>query len=171
LANTRGHGRDHGIKASNWWGSTAPTTGPVGTSGTWVGNVVGFVVPGRVCGFRWYKNDVQAYSKLFVWGATDILTMELATCFDSGGDNAGNGWNQTWFRPWFPVDTVTTYRFGTLFQAGHYWRTNTALVSFPVAHGNIKFYAGWQSTALDPIVANPTGNTNANGVDILFYPD
>ena len=167
----KGHGRDHGIKAVDWWGSSAPTTGPVGTATTWAGVILQFTVPGRVAGFRYYKNEFQNSSKWFVFGLQAGLQVERIDLYDAQGGNPADGWVQVWRRPWRRIVTGSNYRLGVLFQGGHYWRSNSALAVFPVTHNGIAFYSGWQSTAIDPINANPSGNTNANGVDVLFYPD
>lgn len=163
--------RDHGIEAVTWWGTTVPTTGPVGTTVTWAGVNVKFAVNGRLAGFRWYKNAAQTDPRLAVIGDRAGPYMLRACLYSTEGVNIADGWNQIWMRPWFRIDTSITYGVAVLFQAGGYWRTNTALAVFPVTHNNIQFYSGWQTTAADPIRANPTGNTNANAVDVLFVPD
>lgn len=161
----------HGLQAVNWWGTTAPTTGPVGTSGTWAGVILQFDVPGRVCGFRYYKNEFQNTTKQVVFGGQLLAAVERNACYNAKGSNPPDGWVQIWLRPWYRIQTGVAYRLGIWFQGGHYWRSNAALASFPVTHNGIAYYSGWQSTAVDPINANPSGNTNANGVDVLFQPD
>jgi len=41
----------------------------------------------------------------------------------------------------------------------------------PVTHNGIQLRQGWQTTSLVPEEATLTTNTNANGIDILFYAD
>jgi hypothetical protein len=54
-------------------------------------------------------------------------------------------------------------------QYSAFGRQTGALAS-PITRGHITFLESFQSTAIDPVSSLSTFNTNANGVDALFFP-
>lgn len=164
-------GRDHGIKAVNWWGTGTPLVGPTGTSTTWVGIAVQFSVAGRIAGLRRYDNTV-ADGNLPAWIFDfDANTNKVTTCFKPRASTVGNAWHQAWFRPWLRIVVGHRYYIGFLYFQGNFFRNNGTLSTAPVTRNNIQYWASWQSTAIYPFATTPTTNTNANAVDVLFYPD
>jgi hypothetical protein len=79
-------------------------------------------------------------------------------------------WNQCFFNPWFRVEIDREYYLAVLYPLGNFFRQNSVLTS-SVRHNNIDFVHGFQSTSLGIADATITENTNANAVDIIFYPD
>lgn len=163
--------RDHGVLATSWWGATVPTTGPTGTAATWVGVTCRFGVAGRVAGFRFYVptgNDGAMRCSLWDFPLT---TQHRAAWARERSDTSGPGWQQVWFPKWLRVTLDPfEYRVAVLFPSGGFFRNNTVLGG-SVVHNNIRYVASFQSTSLVPELAAISTNTNANAVDVLFYPD
>lgn len=168
---SRGHGRDHGVKAASWWGVTIPTTGPVGTALTWVGIAVQFSVNGRLAGLRRYDNTTEDGNTWFVVWDLDANSIPVAGVFRPRAVLSGNAWHNTWFNPWRRITVGHRYYVGVVYPFGHYFRNNSAVTSPPVTHSNIELWGSWQSTSFYFMATTPTGNTNANAIDVLFYPD
>lgn len=165
--------RDHGIPAVSWWGNTVPTTGPTGTTTTWVGAVFRITVPGRIAGLRlWDATNAAPASSLAM-----LLDDSFQPSLYAGvrgiqmAANQAAKWHQIWFRPWYRpavgVDLFTV----AMYVGGGFFRNNNALSAGPVTRNGIQFRNSFQSTALDLTNATPTLNLNANAVDVLFYPD
>jgi len=162
----------HGAPALNWWGLTTPTTGPTGTSTTWVGVALKFTAAGRVAGFRAYDStgsSLQTVTCLLIDDTLSAATIKAVGIMRYGPGLTAR-WHQTWFRPWTRITVGNTYRLAVLYVGGGLFRTNNSLNSGPVTHNNIQFVNSFQSTALDLAGASLTLNTNANAVDLLFYP-
>ncbi len=161
--------RPHGAQASNWWGSTAPTSGLVAT-GEWVGVRFRATAAGRIAGFRAYLHTADSGTHIGVLVDFTTTNPLRAVLFFTTPPTA-DGWRNVWFRPWFRVTVGHDYVVFVLFTGGNWRRTVGALAS-AVTHGVITFVAGLVTTQLDP--ANSSGwtsSTNANGVDILFQAD
>ena len=164
-------GRDHGIKAVTWWELAAPPTGPTGTATTWVGNAIQFSVPGRLAGLSRYDNSVYDGNLVgWIWDF-DANTNKLALVWRPRASTASNAWHQAWFRPWLRIVVGHRYYVAVLYQNGNFFRYNNRLATPPRTVNNIQFWNGFQSTALYPFATAPTTNTNANAIDVLFYPD
>ena len=89
----------------------------------------------------------------------------------SGTGLTGNQWVSLWFRPWVRLSQSTDYVLGVWVPSGHFFRQNTALSGGVVTHNGIDLTSGWQSTTNAWFLTNPTFNTNANAIDILYYLD
>jgi hypothetical protein len=131
-------------------------------------------VAGRIAGFRFYDGFVAGGNnsmlcQLWTWG-TPRQALRTAPFFWHAG-SVGAMWHQKWFRPWFRPTIGDDYLILVLFPGGAFYRTNTALASPPVTHNGISFMSSTQTTALDQNASTLAENTNANAVDILFYPD
>ncbi len=161
--------RPHGTQAVSWWDSTTPPTNVALAAASWVG--VGFQLgrTGRIAGMRqWVESGVSSVRWGLIWNSTTGKLLTVAA-FRSDVALPVNAWYQTWFRPWVRINTSDNYRIAVLMYTG-YHRTGAALV-VPVTHNGVQFISSFQTTALDPVAAAITTNTNANGVDILFQQD
>lgn len=161
-------GRDHGAKALSWWGSTAPPTGVNVTVGTYVGVTFEVTERKKLQGFRLYTNpqtDVNNHWAL-LWDMNTPLW--CARSWYPLNSNNGAFWFQTWVTSRIFLETTSTYRLAVLLHT-QYFRQNTALVT-PVTHNGITYIGSFQTTSIDPTLATISGNTNANGVDILVAP-
>lgn len=160
-------------QAVSWWGTNVPTTGPTGTSTTWVCVRFHVTVPGRLAGFRFYDGfiaggDNSVVGQLWTWTPNrQILRQGKYFWLGTGGANA---WRQMWFRPWFRPVVGTDYLVAVAYSGGGFFRNNSALAS-AVTRNGITFVSSAQSTALLLSLAVLSENTNANAVDVLFYPD
>lgn len=161
----------HGKVAVDWWQAANPATGPLGTGAQWVGVTFSLLVAGRIAGIRFYVatgNDAAQRCSLFDFPVT---TEHRCVWARERVSKAAAGWQQVWFRPWLRVTLDPyQYRAAVLFPAGGFFRNN-AVLGGPIVHNNIQFANSFQSTSLIPELAAITTNTNANGIDILFYPD
>jgi hypothetical protein len=164
--------RPHGPQSSSWWSTTVPPTGPNGTTATYVGALISFDVPGRLFGFRLYRETTAGppHWAIFSDNTTGLLIASKAFFHDTPG---ASGWQQAWLKPSFRIDTAAVYRLAILYPIGRFFRTNNALPAggTGTAHINIRFRWGFQSNVLDIVSAAPAVNQNANGVDVLFQPD
>jgi len=149
----------------SWWGASAPVTQVVLSATTWIGVVLQFTTTGWVYGARLYTPGGQPMSAEARFYNRDALARLASKQFATVTPVAA-GWLQCWFRPRIAVVTGINYVISVMTEHSYY-RTNTALV-VPVTHSSIEFFSSFQTTAIDPMLANPTGNTNANGVDVLF---
>jgi hypothetical protein len=165
----------HGAPQVGWWtGHANPTTGPTGTSTTWVGVKLRFTVPGRVFGLRMFDTTASSGSPGYTYG---VLTSEFPQPGDRGGAvyqalslSLALGFHNLWFGKPFRITVGDTYRLGVLYVGGGFYRTNSALAS-AVTRNGITFVSSFQLTTLDLANATTTDNTNANAVDVLFLPD
>lgn len=160
-------------QSNSWWGSTVPTTGPTGAATTWVGQVLKFTVPGRINGIRLY-DAVSATGDTFLAAIVDDTlspSKYVATKALYPTASQAARWHDLWFHPWVRVDTTHTYWVAVLYRGGGFFRTNSALAAGAVTHNDVQFINGFQSTTLSLADVALTTNTNANAVDVLFYPD
>lgn len=160
----------HGKTATSWWDTSAPATFVSSTTTTYVGIVFWITVPGRIAGFRAYIDSTEdGNTRGFLW------TPEPITQRTGGwGVRANVGttaWHQVWLPKWYRPPLNTDLRLAVLYPHGKYYRTVNALTPSPVTHNGIQFRQGFQTTSLVPEQATLTNVVNANGVDILFYPD
>lgn len=158
--------KDHGAPAVNWWGSTAPPTGPNGTAATWVGIQFVVTVDGWIEGFRFFVDNSEDGNYVGQLWDKDTFVI-LGAVGARVRATTGNAWQQVWIRPRIPVSTASVYRVAFRYDHGKFYRQNTLLTS-QVTRNNIGFQNGFQSTALDPDGASITLNSNANGIDVLF---
>lgn len=160
----------HGRISDSWWGSAVPATGPVGTASTYVGLRLSFTAPGRVMGFRAYRDANSSNSgQVLFWDTAGIMLG--AVMLKDVLITPSARWQNVWVRPSIRISTSADYHLGVMFQGAHYYRRNTYLSGGPVAVGHITVENGWQSTTADVTHATPSYNTNANAVDVLFQPD
>jgi hypothetical protein len=164
--------RSHGPLAASWFGAAAPTTGPTGTSTTWIGNVVQFTVPGRVAGFRTYMGTSGGDSVLYAMLDRNLSPPKYVAT-KGGWPIAGQpaSWQQVWFRPWVRINTSHTYWILAVYIGGFFYRNTNALSGGPVTRNGIKMVNGFQTTTLDLPNTSPTVNANVNSIDVLFYAD
>lgn len=159
----------HGALKLNWWGATAPPTLVALGARSYVGQQFAVSAAGRLCGFRYYGANAQPqdFWALF-WDQTNGKLLR-AVAFSEAGSNAA-GWQQVWFHPFYRLSASLTYRLAIEYPATGYYRQNTALAAGFVTHSGIQYQNGFQSTAINPVAAAITLNTNANGVDVLYLP-
>lgn len=163
--------RDHGRLADTWWLGAVPPTGPTGTATTWVGVTVEFTVNGRLAGLARYDNTVSDGNTVgWVFDFDANINMR-AVMFRPRASTAGNAWHQVWFRPWLRIILGHRYYIGCIYPGGNFFRFNTRLATPPRTVNNIAYWSSWQSTAVYPFGSAITTNTNANAIDVLFYPD
>lgn len=160
--------RDHGPLAESWW-SAVPTTGPVGTAATWIGISFDVTVPGRLAGFRAFIDATENGNSVARLWYPDGQE-NLVACIFHKRATTGNQWHQTWFRPWIRLTPGQECRFAVMFPHGRFYR-NTSGLPAPVTHNHLTFNNGFQTTSLVPDIAALTLTTNANAIDLLFYPD
>jgi hypothetical protein len=166
--------RIHGQQQVGWWdGHAAPTTGPTGTSTTWVGLVVRFPAAGRVFGLQFYGGtDAGAgnYTLGFICPQGIGYPDKLAIHGYTSPSDATARFQHLWLPRAFRVGTTEDYRMAVLYRGGGFFRTNNVLTT-PVTRNGVTLVNGFQSTALDVISASVTVNANANAIDVLFQPD
>lgn len=157
-----------GKQADNWWGLTAPTTGPTGTTAIWLGLEFGIEVEGWFQGFRHYvaSGDDGNYFGV-LWDKTTLEVLK-SFAFRPNPSQPANYWHNCWVKPQLlHSDTNRGYRLAILYPVGKRFQTTGALAS-NVTHHNITFVKGFTSTALSIVTATPTLSTFAPGIDILF---
>ena len=159
----------HGKTSVSWWGTTAPVTLATGTTAIWAGIHMEFAVPGRVFGFRLFRDGSYDGNGWAIFWNYDTFETHCATRFKVA-KTPPSTWHQTWIHPTVRVAVGTGYGLDIIFPNGKFYRTNSALGSH-VTHNNIIFFAGRTTTLLVPVSHAPTENTNAYGVDVLFSPD
>jgi hypothetical protein len=153
----------------DWWGNLAVTTGPVGTSATWVGIQFGMEVAGRINGVGFYVDMTEDGNYGFV--IEDVAARVAVACHAGRVRvTSGNAWQHSWFRPWFRYKLGTLYRLWVNYPHGKYFRRNAYLTG-PIVRNNITYENGFQSTLQWPIGSTPTLNSNANALDIFYQPD
>jgi hypothetical protein len=160
----------HGRWRDSWWTTNTPTTGPTGTSTTWIGVRLTFTVAGRVQGIRFYDAWGGQGSTLVVmmdWATTRMYRM--AGFYHQLALHSAQ-WNNVWIHPNFRPTVNTDYAILALFVGGGFYRNNAALTS-PVTRTGIRFVSSFQVNSLDLGSATFTENTNANAVDVLYLPD
>lgn len=162
-------GNRHGRFASSWWGSTTPPNGPFATANTWVGVEMQFTVDGIVAGFRAFRPGGMAGPYAIFWSNEGPELLVAYTFKDVA--ITPDTWQNLWFRPYLRIDTAKTYRLAVMYPGGQYSRQTGILTVPGVVHNQIRFTLGFQTTSLYPPTATISTNTNANGVDALFYPD
>lgn len=158
--------KDHGVPDVNWWGNTAPPTGPNGTAATWVGIQFTMTAEGWIEGIRWFVDSSEDGNYVAQLWDKDSFVI-LAAVAGRVRATSGNAWQQAWIRPRVHVTVGPVYRLAVRFDHGKFYRQNSLLTS-QVTRNNIGFQNGFQSTALDPDGATLTLNSNANGIDVLF---
>lgn len=160
-------GRDHGVRAEDWWGTTTPATFVSLSARTYVCGAFQFTTAGRVAGFRIYlpSGDTIHHWVIF-W---DVTAGVIARTLEFSDLHGSGLWVNTWTKKWYRITVGNVYRVAVLMGVG-YQRTNSALVT-PVTHGHITFVSSFQTTAIDPTNISPSVLTNANGITPLFYPD
>lgn len=166
--------RDHGRADLFWWSSN-PTTGPTGTTTTWVGVRFSISAPGRITAIAFYDG----------WGAPNVSNNDSIVLLQDWTSNprilhraasyrspivSSGKWNIVWLHPLFRITPNTDYMALALYPGGGLYRNNSAL-TVPVTRNNITYKSSFQSTALDVMSASMTENTNANAIDVLFRPD
>jgi|SRR5689334_4592507 len=167
--------RIHGTPQAGWWdGHTLPTTGPTGTTTTWVGNTLKFTKTGRVFGISYYDGTGGASSESYAIG---VLVADQPVYPEVGrsqmlvmAPNQSAKFMHIWFHKPLRIDTTTLWRVAVLYLGGGFYRTNNALTT-PVTRNNIQLINGFQTTSLDIASSILTTNANANAVDVLFQAD
>jgi hypothetical protein len=153
----------------SWWSDTTPTTLNPGTAVQWVGQKLQFTVPGRLFGYRMFKDtSLNGNTHGLLWDDT-TFQLYAAFAFRSAGTGA-TGWHQTWPSKVIRVDLTVTYDLVVLITNGKYWSTPGALAS-PVVRNGIRFLAGIDNTNLNIAQTSPASRVDAFGVDVLFRPD
>jgi hypothetical protein len=164
--------RDHGKPDLFWW-TANPTTGPTGSTTTWVGVDFDVTVNGKITGIAFYDSwsDPATTAASYAIGQLQDVTSSVHHILVAKHfiplAASGNKWNYIWFHPMIVASTSKHYRMAVLYNGGGFFRNNAALAS-PVTHNNIKFTSSWQSTALEIVNIVPTPNTNANALDVLL---
>lgn len=167
--------RIHGISQVGWWdGHAAPTTGPTGTTTTWVGVTAQFTVPGRVFGISMYDGvaapSAENYTIAVLTPDGGLYPAQTAAVMKLLAPNVAAKWHHLWFHKPIRIATATDYLIAAIYIAGGLYRTNTALAA-PVTRNGITFKNSFQLTSLDINGAALVTNTNANAVDVLFQAD
>lgn len=166
--------RIHGATQVGWWdGHAAPTTGPTGTSTTWVGVQLQFTVAGRVYGAQMYDATGIApagWTTVAFGSADPEYPDEIGIRSICLAPSQSAKFHHLWFAKPIRVNTSDTYRVMAYYLGGGFFRTNNALTS-AVTRNGVKFLGSYQSTSLQTSFGTVTLNTNANAVDVLFLPD
>lgn len=159
--------RNHGDPASSWWGNTAPPTVVALGAVTWTGIFFTVTAALRIAGFRVYSPGSRTGNRFaMLWNQTDDSIMSVY-CWKDGTSPASPSWEQAWCRPWQHCVTGKTYGLAVRNDQDYY--RHNAFLGTPVTVGKITFVSSFQSTAIDPMTVSLTTNTNANGVDVLYY--
>ena len=156
--------------AVSWWSASAPVSEVAVGSPLWVGVRLAFTAAGRIFGFRQYLKAPDSGDHWLIFWDEDAQHLIFAREFKNVVWGASNGWQQVWPHPAFRPTIGTHYRLAILYTGLSYFRTASVLAS-PVTHNSIQFIKGFTATALDPLLATPTLNNFANGVDVLYHLD
>jgi hypothetical protein len=159
--------RYHGPLASSWWGATAPPTTVALGAVTWIGTTFQVTTALRMCGFRTYSPAFRSGDRFGLLWDTAGPTILRLTAWKDGSAGSSNLWEQTWLQRWAHLATGHTYALAVRSDADYF--RHTAQLTSPVTIGSVKFIAGFQTTVIDPLTVTLTTNTNANGVDLLYY--
>lgn len=165
--------RQHGKQSISWWSANVPTTGPTGTTTTYVANLFRFTVPGRLNGIRFYDATGSVADSVIAFLIDDSFApgLYLASTHLSLTPGQNPRWHQLWFHPFARVVTGHDYWVVVLYVGGGFYRNTGALAAGAVTRNGIQLVSGFQTTALDLSNVAPVMNTNANAVDVLFLPD
>jgi hypothetical protein len=136
---------------------------------TYIGITFKVGVAGRLFGIAMYERGGvgSAYWGIVTHESDSVVV--AAKHFDQSAMHAGGGWRRAWLHK-APRLVVGDFYRVAIIRNNEYQRTVGALAA-PVTHSDITYQSSWQTTSISGPLASISTNTNANGIDVMFYHD